>query len=452
MALLRVLLDLREELDAEILAAHLDHAVRPDSAEDAAFVRERADGWEVELVTQRLAPPDPGASASSEAALREARYRFLARVAASRGAAIVAVGHHADDRLETFLSQLVRGAGPRGLSLPRPRREDGVVRPLLERTRREILAYLEELGVPWRADATNEDGSNLRSRLRRDVVPALLRENPGVAASVGRTASLLASVDDLLEGEARDALRALLVAERPGELALDGPRGRLYHPLILSTLLREAARRLGLDPAVLGFDPLDRLVRAWRAGERRVLDPPGDLRVEVGPSAVLVARARRDEPGPAERPLPVPGGIPWPGGLPESPGRAVHLTVEPAPPPADPRKGSGPRIAWLDADRLEGALRVRSRRRGDRYRPLGARGSVKVQDLLVDRKIPRPWRDRIPIVVDSAGILWIPGFRVAERVRLTGRTRASLRLEVAERPPDAAEEPGTRTETPSGEE
>ena len=440
MALLRVLLDLRGELGIVVAAAHLDHATRPGSAEDARFVREWANRWSVDLVAERLEPgrgreAGSGGAATSEAALREARYEFLLRVARARDA-IVAVGHHAEDRLETFLAQLIRGAGPRGLSLPRARREDGVVRPLLERSRAEILAFLEASEVPWRCDPTNDDGGNLRSRLRGEVVPLLRRENPRIADVVGRTASLMAAVDDLLTGEAARALDRLLRHEAPGELVLDGPSGRAYHPLVLSALLRESVRRLGGDPGVAGFDPFDRLVRAWGEGASCALDSPGGFRVEVGPSSVAVTRSGASPGSPVERILPVPGEITWPGGHPESPGSRVHLTASAVDPPPDPRSRSGPGRAWLDADRVVGELRVRGRRAGDRYRPLGGSGSTKVQDLLVDRKVPRPWRDRVPLVVDAAGILWIPGFRIDDRARITGRTTRALCLSADDPSPE----------------
>jgi tRNA(Ile)-lysidine synthase len=520
MALLRVLLDLRDDFDTTVIAAHFDHAVRPRSRSDVAFVREWAKRWGIPLhVDRRVAPrrgsadsSDDGPAAASgrpaaavptisppsEAALRDERYRFLHRVAreataagSARGAAtpvagaaaiaanatrtdqvtdartptdspaVVAVGHHADDRLETFLAQLLRGAGPRGLSLPRYRREDGVIRPLLDCTRAEIIAYLRAREIPWLVDPTNEDGSNLRARLRADVVPRLRRENPEIARTVGRTTRILAGLDDHLRGLAAAARAELLVSESPGEMVLDGPRGALYHPTVLSTLLREAFRKLALDPPTVGFDPLDRLARAWKEGARCVLELPGGLRGSVEPTEV---RLERTDPPPVvarECDIAVPGSVEWPGGHPESPGVRVHLTVEPVePPPEDPRRVSSPTVAWMDAVQIVPPLRVRSRRPGDRYRPLGLGGSAKVQDLFVDRKVPRVWRDTVPLVVDGRGILWIPGFQVDRRIRITDETKTALRVEVVpaapaggtgSRPPTAGDRPpeGRRREDES---
>jgi len=420
-ALLAVLLELADELDLRLETAHLDHALRADSVECAEFAaglaRRLGVPFHRDVVDWAARGGRP--TANVEARARDARWEFLKRVA--EPGAIVAVGHHAEDRLESFLVNLLRGAGPRGLSLPRYRREDRVVRPLLDRTRGEILAYLRQRGLSWREDPTNHDGSNLRSRLRAGVVPGLARENPEIARAVARTASLLAEVDDLVVDLARAALRDLGTPGSPGEIALDGPRGRAYHPVILSTCLREGIRMLG-SLGGIGFEPLERCARAWKGGERLAVDLPGRVRIEVGPARVVVTRTGVPPCGVREQEVPVPGRVSW--------SDEGDLAVALEPPPSDPQRASGPGVAWLDADRIARPLRVRGRRPGDRYRPLGLPGTVKVQDLLVDRKIPRERRDSVPVLEDAEGILWMPGFRVEHRTRITENTRTALRVEM----------------------
>lgn len=442
-ALLRALLDGAAELDCRVTAAHLDHALRPGSTADAEACRAVAAEWGVDYRTGRVDWESQGGfpAANREARAREVRYRFLHRVAAETGAARIAVGHTADDRAETFLAQLVRGAGVRGLSLPRYLREDGVIRPLLDCSREDVLAFLAERGLRWREDPTNADGSNLRSRLRRDVLPALVRENPELLRSVGRTATQLADVEELLEAEAAAAAAALEIPGAPGEFCLDGPAGRTYHRIVLSCLLRKAARRLGQGETA-GFDPLERCVSAWKRAERLIVDVPGGVRIAVEPDRVSLTRTGGAGPGPREREVPVPGRVLWSETEPAAERGAVELTVQAVEPPADPRGASGPWRAWIDADTVVSPLRVRGRRPGDRYRPLGLRGSVKVQDLFVDGKVPRPWRDALPLVVDGQGILWVPGFRVDHRGRITEKTRTALRLEITGHLPRVRESAG----------
>jgi tRNA(Ile)-lysidine synthase len=421
-ALLAVLRDLAPELGATILAAHVDHALREDSALDAAWTREHAAEWGIPYVAHRIDwAPGGVPRANIEARAREARYDFLRRVAAERSA-IVAVGHHADDRVETVLAQWIRGAGPRGLSAPRARREDGVVRPLLGATRDEILAFLRSRDIPFLADPTNADGSNLRARLRRDVVPALRRESPDLARVIGRSAALFADVDDFIERESAAAARVLVVCEGPREIVLDGPAGRLYHRVVLSTVLRNAIRRQCAS-AEAGYDPLERLVRAWQVGGREAIDLCGGVRVSVGRERVVVASSRERPPVLSECRLHVPGVVTL------EPLGAVLRVDEFTSAPRETEESDGA-IAWLDAGSIRPPLRVRARRPGDRYRPAGLGGSAKIQDLLVDRKVPRHVRDTVPLVVDAEGIVWVVGFRVDERARISERTGARLRLRV----------------------
>ena len=420
-ALLRILLDLSDELRLTVRAAHLDHGLRPDSADDAAFVRELADAWEVPLTIERVERTDGAPASNVEAIAREERYRFLHRIAAADDAAI-AVGHHADDRLESFLLAMLRGAGPAGLSQPRARRDDGVLRPLFDCRAAELRHFLRERNVAWREDPTNADGSNLRARLRTDVVPALLRENPSLPTSVGRSLDLLAALNDRSDAEAARFLDAWTRHERDGELTLDGPEGQPYDPIVLTTVLRLAIERVGGKPARAGFEALESCARAWRLGDRLSLDAPGGIHLVVHERTVRIRRSDAEPDPPITCDLPVPGSI-------EVPGSQARIVVE-VTRPRNPAEESGPRVAWVDADRLDGSLRVRSRRPGDRYRPLGPGGTRKLQDLLVDRKVPAHLRDSLPLVVDGGGIVWIPGFRVDARARITEETRKALRLEL----------------------
>jgi tRNA(Ile)-lysidine synthase len=432
-ALLAVLAAAAPARGWRVLAAHLDHALRPDSGRDAAFCEELCRSLGVPLHRERLdwgtdGPPVRG----REAAARDRRYAYLLETARQKDA-IPAVGHHADDRAETFLAQLIRGAGPRGLSLPRYRREDGVIRPLLDRTRTEVLGFLQEEGLPYRTDPTNEDGSHLRSRLRTEILPRLARENPEIARSLARTGRMLGGVDDLLQMLAGEAAQVLSVPGRPGEFVwgefpLDGPIPPTYHPVVLSTLLRNHVRQLGGE---VEFEPLDRCVRAWVQGSRFDVDLPGRVRISVdrGRASVYRSDLRRSAVPLAEREVPVPGRVVWCEDEPAGGQGSVLLDAVVTSPPEDPDLLSGPRGAWVDADCVTGRLVVRTRRNGDRYRPLGLRGTVKVQDLFVDRKIPREARGRVPIVADDRGVLWIPGFRVDHRGRITEGTKKALWLE-----------------------
>jgi tRNA(Ile)-lysidine synthase len=435
-ALLSSLVELRELFEIRVIAAHLDHALRPDSAADAVFTADLARALGVELHTERLPWGDARRRPRSniEARSREERYAFLLRVAAKERA-VVAVAHHADDVLETFLAQLIRGAGARGLSHPRFRRDDGIVRPLLEKTRTEILEYLRERKLDHRDDPTNLDGSNLRSRIRTDVIPLLVRENPAVARAAVRTARLLAGLDDAWTEMAGRLLDEMTLRKRAGEIVLDASRGHTYDPTVLSTILRESLIRIGSGLSDSGFESLAEVAAAWRDGSRFAVDLPHDARIVVAGDVVRVFKGRDRLLFPKKseihlQELPIPGKIHWSVPWNDADGLATELRGSfVTPVPDNVKEISAPGVAWLDADRVSFPLLVRVREPGDRYRPLGLRGTAKLHDLLIDRKVPREVRDSLPVVLDAKGIVWVPGLRVDERTKITRRTRRAVRVE-----------------------
>ncbi len=174
------LLDLHHRLNqGRFVVAHLDHRLRPDSAEDATFVRTQAEARGFAFVGGVWVAPHQAGGIGVEAAARAERYRFLASAARHHGLSHVATGHHLDDQIETVLHRIIRGAGPGGLRGIHARRplERGLtlVRPMLGLRRAAILDYLERRGLPWREDPTNRDGGNLRGTIRARLLPFLER-------------------------------------------------------------------------------------------------------------------------------------------------------------------------------------------------------------------------------------------------------------------------------------
>jgi tRNA(Ile)-lysidine synthase len=454
-ALLASLAEIREVREHRVIAAHLDHALRDGSERDAAFVCDLAARLGIELREKRLQREDRASRPREnlEAAARRRRAAFLRGVAdeirdAQERSVAVALAHTADDVLETMLAALLRGAGPRGFSHPRARRADGVVRPMLQRTRREVIAYLRARGLSHVEDPTNADGSNLRSRLRRGVIPHLVRENPEVARTAARSARLFAGLDEAWTAHARSLLAPLVRRRTAEEIVLDGPAGRPYDRLVLTSILREAVAILASGPPDIGLAALERVAGAWRDGARAVEDWPGGVRVQVSPDCVCIAAApglpsergeRRSPRSSCERAgratattsrdLEIPGRFVWSPCGADRPELATEIVSAMHSAPEDPRAASGPNVGWLDADRLDLPLRIRPRAPGDRYRPLGLAGTAKVQEMLIDSKVPRISREALPIVADGRGIVWIPGFRVDERARITERTTRAIRVE-----------------------
>lgn len=405
---------LRELQDAGAVAltavAHLNHQLRDHALRDEDFCRALAERMAVPLVVERV---DVAALArawhcSIEVAARRARYAFLEEARVASRADHVAVAHTRDDQAETVLMRVVRGAGTRGLRGVLPVR-GAVVRPLLDCGRDELRRFLAARGEPWVEDETNADLSHPRNRIRHELLPMLeARYRPSVARVLARTADVAAHDDALLEQLADHAL-APLVNREVASLRLDAAGLRAL-PLALR---RRAARQLLVLAGARrspGHADIERLLDVCNTAGPAAGQCAG-LRMErFSVDAVLLKRdgVLRVTPGLRQQVLPVPGSA----ALDElGPGCRVDAVG-----PITREGGEGPglyRVA-VRADAVALPLAVRCRRPGDRIRPVGLGGTKTLQDLMVDRKVPRAERHRTPVVVDANGeIVWVVGHAVA---------------------------------------
>lgn len=277
-ALTDALAALRQRRGFRLVAAHLDHGLRPESSEDAGFCQSLCDALQVPL-RAGTAPVRARAAAEKgglEQAARRERYSFLRRVKDDDGAVAIAVAHTEDDQAETLLLRLLRGAGARGLAGMRPRSGD-LVRPLLAVSRARVLEHLRARGLGWREDATNADTRHLRNRVRHELIPYLeQRFNPRVRETLARTAALLADEAQHVEAEA-GALLAPAARSDGAALVLERAPLAAAPPAVARAALREALEKQG-GLAGIGrghVEGLLRLVRAASPSGRRLVLPGG---------------------------------------------------------------------------------------------------------------------------------------------------------------------------------
>ena len=412
MALLHTLHALAPGLRLALHVLHVDHGLRPESPRDAEFVqavaRELGVPGEVARVTVPRGP-------SREAQARRARYFALETCAASIGAGRIAVGHTRDDQAETVLMRLLEGAGPRGLAGIPPCR-GRIIRPLLEVTRQEIVAALRSLGLPWIEDPSNLDRSFLRNRIRHDLLPSLARVTGGDPVdALNRTAARMRALVAALDDQAATELDRLAWMTHD-EIVL--PRAALsaLPREVAATVLRLAAVRLG------GGGPL----RAWahRGLARALAEPPprrpfrlGGVVVEVSGAQLRVAV--RPRPALGTRALVVPGRT----ALTEI-DALLETRVVPAAGYELPRD---PDRAAFDAVALPGPLVIRARRAGDHLDAFGG-GERRLKSLLIDAKVPRWERARVPVIEGGGQIVWVAGVRRAAIAPISASTRSVLEL------------------------
>jgi tRNA(Ile)-lysidine synthase len=432
-ALVHLLLEL--QADGELLVAglaHFNHQLRgADADADEAFCRTMAASLDLPIEVGR---GDVRALAreerrSVEDAARAARYAFLEHAADRLGADVIAVGHSADDQAETFLLRLIRGAGPRGLAgiLPRSGR---VVRPLLDIPRVDLRQYTASRQLESREDASNADLDIPRNRVRHELLPYLQREfSPGISGVLAREAAIARDDEDHLQQEAID-LAASVVLRSRDTVDVDTAALTSLHPALAARVARLAMEAQS-PGTFIGFDHIERLLRFARdGGPRSAMSLPGQQAVHSGTRIVLRSEPQRvqensaGQPNAFRFPLSIPGEVTLGAqGWAISAERAERLDRPGGPGPA---RSASVAVA-LDSSSLP--LAIRSRRPGDRFRPLGLGHGKKLQDFLVDRKIPRETRDSLPLVVDRDDrIVWVVGEAVAEDFRVTEPSRAVILL------------------------
>ncbi len=441
LSLLYALHHLREELGLRLHGAHLDHGIRgPDSSADAEFVGETFRQLGIQGTLRKVDVPSfaERRRLSMEEAARELRLDFLAEVARRQRAWGVALGHTSDDQAETVLMRILRGAGTRGLRGMRPlavRAAPGgeviLLRPLLDVTRRETEAYCREMGLRPRRDESNLSPKMTRNRVRMELLPLMERYNPAVREALLRLSRSAAEDADYLDAAAGPLWDELARRDGPA-ISLDREGMSSLHAAMAATLLRRAVLEVKGDLRDVTRRHVDAMMRLLVGPAGRSLDLPAGLSFSVGYSrATLLPKGGVPTPLPpldGPREIAVPGETALAGWT----VTARVLDVEPPSGPTAALAGALARehTAYLGRDGVGLRLWVRPRRDGDRFHPLGMPQSKKLQDFMVDSKIPRSWRDRVPLLVAPKGIAWVVGWRIAEwaKVRDSDPRRLQVRF------------------------
>lgn len=427
LCLLYVLRELRASLGLDLNVFHLNHGIRGKAADqDAKYVSDLAE--ELRLPATVLSADVPAYAKqhklSVEEAAREVRYELLYEVGCEIKANRIALGHTADDQVETFLMRLIRGAGLEGLrGMPAVR--GPYIRPLIEVTHDEAAAFLQGIGVTPRFDETNLDQSLLRNRLRHELIPLLAADyNPSLKEDLLNTIELIQSDTALLDDLTRDAMQDVGGAEGKS-IVLSRDRLMKLPRALQRRVVRESIKRLKGDLRGVTFrhveDVLDKVLQG-RSGAR--IELPERLIARREYDRILM---EFDKDKPTAK-LPLELAVPL-----ETPGETKVLS------PAVTIKARVVRrsrlvfseerqVAYLDQDKLAFPLTLRAAKPGDRFRPLGMTGTKKLQDFFVDLKVPRAQRDSALVVESGGRIAWVVGHRVADDFRVTEGTKNVLVL------------------------
>lgn len=434
-ALLHVLYNLQHELGLHLEVAHLEHGMRgEESKDDARFVRGLAERLNLPVHVKEVSVPrlrsQAGRGNLEELARRE-RYGFLAEVARQRNLDKIATAHTQDDQAETVLMWLLRGSGRKGLGGMAPiqginlagadsSKGMKIIRPLLGVSKQELLRLLDERGVEYRLDRSNEDTVFLRNWIRFELMPRLKeRFDLGVPSRLAQTAEVLRDEETLLITLAQKELEGM-----QAKTALSRERFMRQPKAMQRRMLRLWIEQARGHLRSLDFDHVEALLGVIADGppQSRLSIPGGWELIREYETLRLAKAAGKSKPRCYAYPLVIDGELAL---------REAGMTIDCqrlSSPPAELPKDHWEAV--FDRTALTEPLVVRNFRRGDRFRPLGMAGHKKVKELFIEKKAPLPARALLPLLVMGGEVLWLPGYGRSEIGRVGPGTKEVLRVQV----------------------
>ncbi|MDK2811100.1 MAG: tRNA(Ile)-lysidine synthase [Petroclostridium sp.] len=423
--LLHVLNLLKDEYQIKLYAAHLNHQLRGQAAEqDAAYVKELCEKLQVPVYIKSvdIRQLSKERAISEEVAGREERYAFFFKIARQVGARKIAVAQNMNDQAETVLMRFIRGTGLEGLSGIKPVREDGVVRPLLETDREAIEQYCQENGLNPRLDETNLKSIYTRNKIRLDLIPYIIKEhNSGFIQTAAKTAELIREDNDFIKDFVNNMIEKQLRADSKG-IYIPVTFLLNQHLAIQRRVIRKAIDILKGNTANIEYKHIEEIVQmvnGKNTGKNigKALDLPEGLRMEIVYNDVYLFRK-----GDSDKknnsfyyPLKLDQQIFI---------KEINMTVTAYVSAKENLKNIelNDFTKAFDYNVINEEIYIRNRLPGDKFTPLGMDGTKKLKDFFIDLKVPRNKRDKVPIVATDKDILWVVGYRINDKYKCTNKT------------------------------
>ncbi len=430
--LLLVMMKLSNELGINLHIAHLNHKLRgEDSDNDAEYVLKLGQKLDLPVIIDERDVREYRRKhgGTLEETARDVRYDFLAKTANSVEANAVAVGHTRDDNIETILMHLIRGTGTRGLRGLQPATQHTsstgtvkVLRPLLEIHRIETQEYCRVNGYEPRLDSSNESLTPLRNRIRHQFIPLLESYNEQIGEALLRDSRIAADeleFFNITTGE----LWGTIANKHKNTVVINKKGLQSLHPALKRHLLRESIEKIAGNLKDIEVRHIEAILDALdlQAGKQITL-PAGVIFIVEYDRFLLTREVSSLSPFPVldnEYIVEIPGMTEFPGWN----VKADIISIEQV------KNTENKYLAYFDYEKVGNELLVRPRRTADSFYPLGMDQPKKVGEFMIDTKIPRNWRKMVPVVCSPQQIIWITGYRIDDRVKVTDDTTQVLRLE-----------------------
>lgn len=426
MALLHLLHSMKNTWNLTLGAVYINHNIRKRAAaRETVFCRTVCEEMKIDfhLVSEDIPALAEKQRKALEETARDFRYDTFDRLCLEQGYTKIALGHHIDDRVETILFRIIRGTGTTGLK-GIPAKRGRIIRPLYDLTKEEILAYLNQHRLEFCRDRTNDGVEFSRNYIRNKLLPEIRRRlNPSVDRSLLNLGEIAAEDDRFLSAYASGFIAKTVRRTVGGKIELDLAKYNSYDKWLRARMLRYCLAELsGRDqtPQKSVVDRLDKLA----GGGGKAISLPNRLHAEVRKDRLVIYRRSK---GAYREKLEF--------------GEWCSLSRLELRFRADVKKRTGNPLVkkrrttkvHLDFTKIMPPLIIRNILPGDKFQPLGLKGTKTVGDYLTDRKVDRLYRDEVPVVCDREGIIWLAGFEIADRVKIDSTTREVLEIEFRHR-------------------
>lgn len=441
-ALLHILVNLAPTRDCTIGVAHLNHCLRgQDSDRDADFVTSLAKNMNVPCYCETFDVKNYQKTMrlSLEETARQVRYDFLERISRQKGYRKIALGHHKDDNAELILMFLFRGSGPLGLSGIPPTRKNVFIRPLINSSKNELVAFLNENGLSYRDDKSNLNMDFLRNRIRHETIPYIKeRFNPGIVENLNRLSEIVRSEDEWMKTSSKSIYEKVLVFASRHKVVMSISALMVYPEAVRRRIIRTATESVKGNLLKISFSHIEAALEliTTRKHSGRLMLPEG-IRIQRDQNLLSFFQVdrlhwnSRNEPCPQRKPFFYRI---------ERPHEKTTVTIaetgmilEFCELSFDPEAHDNiisRLIAFLDMDLLSFPLVLRSIVPGDRFNPSGMTGVQKVKKYFIDHKIDRALRQESPVLLNQDKIVWLVGHRISEIARTSPSTKRVLKIEI----------------------
>ena len=421
--LLDILYAIREDLGIDMVVAHYDHGLRPgDDESETAFVRQLALSMNLPFELGKAQPFPSNTGHSLEEQARDARYGFLESTRKKHHAQKIALGHQLNDQAETVIMRLLRGSGSSGLAGIPPVRDKRIIRPLIEIKRHEIAAYLNVRGLEYVVDRSNLQGRYLRNKIRLEMIPELLKYQPRLLELLGQTSEILRDESRYFDQIAEAWVNREAEYPPDGDIAIELSSLLNLHKALQRRVIRALLSKKGRTLRRIDRGHIDSVIQLIK-GQR----PQGQLHLPNG--LILKKTYDRLTLGTYSKPkkkhfhysLDGPGTFHL---------HAInrHVTLVEIAPGGSWDLGISRRTAFFDAEKIRYPLILRNVKPGDRFVPLGMSGHKKIKDFFMDLKIPSEMRSSIPILISHHQVLWVCGYRIDDRFKVTEGSKRILQV------------------------